>query len=345
MNKKMIPVLIVLLVIVIALGAFTVIRKIRGIEQNPENTVGNTGGNLNNGGYFCETADSIYFANFYDEGTLYCMNKDRSNIRKLSGAAVGYLNNGGNYLYYYQLNSSAASSLGFVVRVSGLYRSNLNGEQVICLDKVDCDRVTLIGNYVYYTKAVDGMDTLCLHRISTDKKNQTILTDYLLNPASASDSLIYYNGTKEDHYLYTYDTRTGLSNLIAEYQMWDPVYYSGSIYFLDLSHNYRLCRLSLSDGSLTVLTEDRVECFNVGGGYVYFQTTDAKNPALYMNSIEGGEPVLLAEGVYHNLSIAGGYVYFTGFQTDIPMYNAPLGSTSVTTFDDAKTVAMQEMAK
>ena len=345
MNKKMIPVLIVLLVLIIGLGSFAVIRRVRGIEQNPEETVGNTGGNLNNGGYFCETADSIYFANFYDEGTLYRMNKDRSDIQKLSGAAVGFLNNGGNYLYYYQLNSSAASSLGFVVRVSGLYRSNLKGEQVICLDKADCDRVILIGNNVYYTKAVDGMDTLCLHRVSTDKKHQQMLTDFLLNPASAVNGIIYYNGTKEDHYLYTYDTRSDLSTLVAEYQMWFPVYDNGSIYFLDLSNNYRLCRLSLSDGALNVLTQDRVECFNVANGYVYYQTTDPTDPALYMTTSDGGEPVRLADGVYHNINIAGGYVYYTGFQTDIPMYTAPLGSASVSTFDEAKAIAMQEMAK
>ncbi len=344
MNKKMIAVWIVLLSVVIGLGTFVIIRRVRGIEQNPPDTVGNTGGNLNNGGYFCETADAIYFANFYDDGTLYRMNPDRTDIRKVNSAAVSYLNNGGNYLYYYQLNSLAASSLGFVARVSGLYRSNLNGGQVLCLDKVDCDRVVLVGNDIYYTKAVDGQDTLCLHRVSTDKKRLTQLTDYLLNPSSAANGVIYYNGTKEDHYLYAYDTATDLSTLVAEYQMWFPVYENGNIYFLDLSHNYRLCRLSLSDGALTVLTGDRVECFNVSGGYVYYQTTDAEDPALYM-TVAGGEPVRLADGVYHNINIAGGYVYFTGFQTNIPMYTAPLGSAQVSAFDDAKTVALQEMAK
>lgn len=41
-------------------------------RQSPE-TVGNTAGNLNNSGYFCEYDGTVYFANAYDSNTLYSM--------------------------------------------------------------------------------------------------------------------------------------------------------------------------------------------------------------------------------------------------------------------------------
>ncbi len=342
-NKSIFIVAGIAILIIGAFVTFIIIRS-RGIAQNPEDLVGNTGGNLNNGGYFCEGDNCIYFANAYDQGCLYMMYPDFSNITRLSGASVAFLNLGGDYLYYYQKNSSAASSLGFVVRVSGLYRSDLWGSHVMCLDKIDCDMATLIGNRVYYSKAVDGQNTMCLHSITTAKQDKKMLTDFQLNPASAYNGLIYYNGTKKDHYLYTYDTRTDLSNMVAQYEMWFPVYYGNSIYFMNLADNYRLCRLDLADGNLTYLSDERVDCFNVANGYAYYQTI-SKDPGLYMVSIDGSGKTLLANGTYHNINIAGGFVFYQDFRNDIPMYMAPLGSANVSTFDAAKEAAMQAIKK
>ena len=344
MNKKGLIVICIAVVLLIGLLIFSMIMKSRGIPQNPEDTIGNTAGNLNNGGYFCETDDAIYFANAYDEGTLYSMKKDLSDIKKLSGAAVQFINCGGSYLYYYQKDSSAASSLGFVVHMSGLYRTDLKGEHAVCLDKSDCEKVILIGNRVYYTKAVDGKTSMCLHSITTNKQDEQMLTDYLLNPASVSGGVIYYNGTQNDHYLYTYNTNTGRSSLVAQYDMWFPVLYGSSVYFLDLSRNYSLCRLDLMDGNLTVLSDERIDSFNVAGGYVYYQTV-GDDPGLYKVGIDGSNNELMSAGIFKNISIAGGYVFYQDFQSDIPMYMAPLGTTNVSTFEDAKAAAFRNLKK
>ena len=342
MNKKGLVVISIAVVLLIGLLIFSMIMKSRGIPQNSEDTVGNTAGNLNNGGYFCETEDTIYFANPYDEGTLYSMKSDLTDIRKLNGAAVAFINCGGSYLYYYQKNSSAASSLGFVVHMSGLYRTDLKGEHALCLDKSDCEKVVLIGNRLFYTKAVDGNTSMCLHSISTNKQNEQKLTDYLLNPASVTNGVIYYNGTQYDHYLYAYDTNTDRSRLVAQYDMWFPVLQGSSVYFLDLSKDYSLCRLDLMDNNITVLSDERVDCFNVAGGYVYYQTV-GDNPGLYKVGIDGTNNELMSAGIYKNISIAGGYVFYQDFQSDIPMFMAPLGSTNVTTFEDAKAATFRNM--
>ncbi len=343
MKKKGLVLIIIILILVLGLGVYIVLSNNKDIKPNPEDTVGNTAGNLNNGGTFCEADGKIYFANPYDENTLYKMNSDLTDITKLSGAAIGCLNCAGDYLYYYQKNSSAASSLGFVVHVSGIYRSDLSGNHVLCLDKSDCENLVLLGNNVYYTKAVDGMMTLCLHKISTSKKNPQMLTDFLLNPVNVSGTKLYYNGTQTDHYLYAYDTATDTSSLVAQHDMWFPVLDGGYVYFLDLSANYALSRLSLSDGSVTVLANERVECFNVSNGFIYYQTNDPETAGLYRMRTDGSDPALVSSGIYRNINIAGGYVFFQSFQTDIPQFMCPVGSTSVSNFDDAKAAAMKNM--
>ena len=47
------------------------------IPMNDDATVGNTPGNLNNGGYFCEMDGRVYFANAYDNFALYSMNPEQ----------------------------------------------------------------------------------------------------------------------------------------------------------------------------------------------------------------------------------------------------------------------------
>ena len=95
----------VLSVIGIALAVliFISVRNNR-IVYNNDNAVGNTAGNLNNGGLFCEYNDKIYFANPYDYNKLYVMDSDCTNAMKLSDDSVGSINVCGNYIYYVKNN-------------------------------------------------------------------------------------------------------------------------------------------------------------------------------------------------------------------------------------------------
>lgn len=314
------------------------------IEENPPGTVGNTAGNLNNNGLFCETQDLVYFSNAYDGGSLYSMKPDESDIKKLSNAEVSFLNFGGRHLYYYQKDSTGASGLGFVVHMSGLYRCEPDGDNVLCLDKSDCNTVVLLDNTVFYEKVVKGADTRRLYSIDTDKKNMQERTTFLLNPASAINGGIYYNGTVQDHYLYYMDAASGSSRLVYEYDMWFPTLCDNYIYFLDTENDYQLCRYSLAAGTAEVLTTDRVDCFNVYGSYIYYQKNDAKAPALMRMMIDGTNPELVAEGNYTDINITSQYVYFHAFGADTPVYRTPIGgAASVRTFENAKEAAYSNM--
>ena len=77
------------------------------IPMNPEGTVGNTAGNLNNRGLFCEYDGLVYFSNAYDRGALYSMTPDEQNVRKLGSVSVELLNAGGSFLFYFQSEEAA----------------------------------------------------------------------------------------------------------------------------------------------------------------------------------------------------------------------------------------------
>lgn len=331
------------LILIVLTAAYILNLYSQRVPDNPSGTVGNTAGNLNNGGYFCESDGTVYFANAYDGGTLYCMNPDESEIRKLNRSEVHQLNAAGDYLYYYQKNSSSYPDFSFLIRTYGLYRTNKKGRDPVCLDKSDCKNVALVDNTVFYSKPVDGAQTLHLFAVETDKKNAREIADYLVNPSSASSGILYYNGTEENHHLYAYDTATGSETLVKEYNMWFPTLHGQSIYFLNLEGNYELCRYDLYDDTITVLTTDRVESFNLTEYYIYYQTTDAETPALWRMELDGSNPEIVSEGVYRDINVTSQYVYFRSFAADMPMYHTPAdGAINVTTFDAASTAAIEE---
>ena len=137
--------------IFLAIILIVILSSIRlPMKKLPENTVGNTAGNLNNGGLFCEYNGKVYFSNAYDNGTLYVMNSDESEVKKLNDSNVSFLNASESYLVYYQSGSFSESGIGSIVKNNGIYRSNLEGKRVKALDDCVCTALILTGNQIYY---------------------------------------------------------------------------------------------------------------------------------------------------------------------------------------------------
>ncbi len=158
------------------------------------------------------------------------------------------------------------------------------------------------------------------YKLRTDKQEKELLANTGWNFACAlTDGSVYYNGTETNHYLYRYHTASDTSDMAWAGNLWYPVYDNGYIYYLDVAENYRLCRYSLSGDVVEVLTHDRVDCFNLAGGYIYYQKNSADEPALKR-------------------------VYFTAFESEAPVYRTPVsGPVSVSTFDAAREAAARNI--
>lgn len=312
------------------------------IPSNDISTVGNTGGNINNAGLFCELDGKVYFANSYDNHCMYSMNVDETDLQKVTTSGVSSINGAGDYLYYFMDSGSGGKGMGYVVRTLGVYRSRLDGSDSVCLVRDSCIAMQLAGDYLYYQR-YNNQDFTTLHKIKTDKSEDTLVYDGIINPASCNNGIIYYNGTEQDHYLYALDTRTDTVSTVYEGDLWYPVYYQDYIYYMDVSSNYRLCRYSLSAGTVEVLTNDRVDAFNVGGSYIYYQKNDKDSPALMRMRLDGSELEVVSEGIYSNINMTSRYVYFNDFFDEINTYRTPLdGPVSVSTFNAAKEAAFEQ---
>lgn len=340
MSTKKKNILIVCIVVIVLIILFAIAIFTGRVTMNDESTVGNTAGNLNNGGLFCESDGTVYFANAYDNNALYRMNPDETEVKKLNGNSVASINAGGKYIYYYMESGTNGKGLGFMGRTAGIYRSNRNGKHTACLDRTFAVTMQLCGNYLYYQDYNNKRGTQ-LSKIKIDKSDKTTVADYVINPASCVNGIIYFNGTQDDHYLYMLNTNNDSINSVWQGNIWNPIYQDGYIYYMDVANDYRLCRYSMSDNVVEVLTNDRIDFFNIYDYYIYYQTSSETEPALKRMYIDGSNAETVAEGVYENINITSQYVYFNQYGASVPVYKTnTFGSVNITTFDAAREAAM-----
>lgn len=340
-TQKNILIILISTVIIAAL-IFLVVLSGR-VPLNDENTVGNTAGNLNNNGYFCEHEGRIYFANAYDNYSLYSMNPDETDIKKLHSGASSFINAGGEFLFYVTAGNTESSDTGSFRGAYGIYRSKKNGKNVVGMDRCYVGAMQLCGNYLYYEK-IDTKTSMSLEKIKIDKKDkQTVNPNALINPNCYVNGRIYYSGTYEDHYLYALNTSNDSSSVVWEGNLWNPIYDGGYVYYMDVGNNYRLCRYSTFEDVVEVLTNERVDLFNVYGNYIYYQT-NTSSPALKRMYADGSSQETVREGIYQNINITSQYVYFNAFDAPTPVFKtSTFGPVNVTSFDAGMQAALKEM--
>lgn len=323
--------------LVLALGIVASIffssRNVR-IPKNPRGTIGNTAGNLNNGGLFVTRDNKVYFVNSFDNNTLYCMNEDETNIKKLSDAQPVNLLAAGNYLYFFQVGTASVEGLGSVRSPRSFVRCELNGSHATSIVRETIVNAQLVDDTLFLL----GSDEkgCYLFRIGTDRKNRVDLNRSIVNPSAVYDGKIYYYGTTNNHYLYTLNPETNSSSLFLDYNMWYPCIEDSYIYFMDIENNYRLCRYGMNSGVIEILTADRVQSYNIRNGYIYYQTM-GNNSGLYCMRSDGSNPFLLVNGEFTNISMTNSYVYFKNFFDPDITYHSPLGSFNYESFKAAGT--------
>ena len=330
MSKKMKYILIVVLLFVIFAGLVLITRFLDRIPANPPGTVGNTAGNINNAGLFCESEDMVYFSNPRDNGNLYSMTIDEQNITQLNSTTVRNILAGGKYLYYFQITASGEGGLGYVRSRNSFNRCLKSGKDATSITTDVVISGQLVGNYLYLLTA--GDPTPVFYKIKTDTSDRQVLAEYQVNPACARAGIIYYNGTQNNHYLYALNTDGDTVSELWEGNIWYPCLDGSYIYYLDVANNYRLCRYNMNQNIIEVLTNDRVDCFNVGGGYIYYQSNSTSTPALKMMGTDGSNPTVVAEGNYTNINMTSRYVYFQEFGVENSLYHCPLGGSSYSSF-------------
>lgn len=291
---------------------------------NPDGTVGNTAGNLNNDGRFCEYDGKVYFYNPFPGGGLFSMNLDESDLRRINTLETRNILAGGKYLYYFHTGRSTASSaFGNALGLKAFVRCKLNGSNPKNITTEVVLTGQLVDNTLYLLTSKNTGSSFS--KIGIDGSGQVTLANYAINPASVENGVLYYNGTRGEHYIYALDTASDVQSEVWKGNAWYPIAEGDYIYYLDVAENYRLCRYSRSQKVVEVLTNDRVDCFNVGSGFIYYQK-NSSSPQLKCMRVDGSSQKTIAEGNYTHINMTSRYVYFQEYGNDTTLYHSQLGS-------------------
>lgn len=334
MNKKRIIALIVG-ILIIGLLAFLFIKDNKA-PNNPPGTIGNTPSNLYNGGTFCQYEDLVFFANSNDGDSLYVMNKDETNAKKLNGTSVISINADRNRVYYSLSGKSTGSGLGYVRKSAGLYSCTHSGSNSLSYTFNPVAHASLCGNTLFYQNYEKNSGT-SLYAISINKKNDHQVINAMVNPSCVKDGYIYYNGVKDDHYMYILDASTEASTVFIEKEMYMPVFHDdGMIYYMDPTDDYSLCSINPQTGDITLLTDERLDFFNVYGNYIYYQVSVSQTPALHRMNTDGSSDFIVASGVYTDIQTTSEYLYFRPFDAEGITYHMSHSGGSVEPFVPSK---------
>lgn len=333
MNTKQKRIIIGIVVTLLLVTLFVIMIFLKRVSMNPDGTVGNTAGNLNNSGLFCEYNGTVYFANSFDGSSLYAMNPDETDIRRLASLEVQNILAGGKYLYYFQTGSTSTSGIGQVRGRRSFNRCDLYGKDTATLTTDVVVTAQLVNNYLYMLTSTNSGPSF--YKMKIDKTDKAVLSELSINPACAQNGVIYYNGVETDHYLYALNTANDTVSEVWAGNLWYPVLSDNYVYYLDVAENYRLCRYSLSQGVIEVLTNDRVDCFNIGGGFIYYQKNDSTSPQLICMRTDGSNAFPVADGTYTDINMTSRYVYFRAFDDHYTTYHSSLGSGGYAEFTAA----------
>lgn len=336
MNKKT-KTIVNTIVVVAVLTAVIILGKITSkLPKNPVGFTGNSAGNLYNKGLFVEDDKNIYFANLYDNGCLYRMDKNLGNIRKLSKDSVHYLNldNGSDFLYYSRVNylNNTLGGTGFDLATAGIYRYKIKNGSLTQFYRNTAGTVLLFGNHLFFqTHGDDGDFDLSGICVTTNKpKISPYSTGYFV-PVSTRDNLIFYSGVEENHCLYTFDVSSKETTLYADVDAYQPIATKDGVYFLSLSDNYSLCFLPNGETTPRILSDARIFTYNLSadGKTIYYQV-DKENSRICRFDPETGTETTLLTGDFCNLNTVSDYLFFTDYkEITCYCYNGKTGDLNI----------------
>jgi hypothetical protein len=303
---------------------------------NDEGEIGNTAGNIYNGGLFCEQDGKIYFSNDADDGSLYVMKSDTTNIKKLSDDKAVFINADENYLYYVRANNTRKnSSDGFLMFYNtGVYRINHNGSGLKAFTGNPGSYLMLSGNYIYFQR-YETEKGLFMYRYKIDTSEERLLINDAVIPTAVMNNSLYYAGYSNDHNINKYDLSSFTNNTAYDGNYGYPIFTGQYIYYMDISDNYKLYRMKADGSDKTLLVNKRCSTYNItnSGKYLYYQVDDTKKNSICRLNLETMEAETLLKGNFKQINVTDNYVFFKDFDNTNTFIQSADGIIDINTFN------------
>lgn len=278
------------------------------IPSNSPDTIGNTAGNLNSGGIFCEIDGTIFFSNPYDGGRLYSMKSDCTDIRYVSGDKASCINAAGQFVYYIK-NNGTSDDITVIFRsdLFGIVRCRTDGSDSDTLVSGYSTDLSLTGNTLVYNEN-DGTEATT-SSIDIRGENQKTVSRRNCSTASVMDGTVYYSNSGDNHSVYSLDLDDSTISLYMDGNTYMANMVGNELYYIDLDNGSALTKVNLDTYEQYVLSEDECTLYNVYNNIVYY-SVGGDNPSLKRMNTDGTDKTTVMEGSISTISCTSQYTFF-----------------------------------
>ncbi len=308
MKKKIIIVSILIVIAVAIFGTWFFGR----MEYNDQHAVGNTAGNLYNGGLFCESDGKVYFSNPYDKDSLYVMDVDGSNVKKIYNDKVSYINVYNDYIYYERFNHESSVEVVFRGALYGLFRIQEGDSKAEALHTGIVDNVALSGNYLYF-RSYDDKNLYQLYKVGIDGDDEIKISDRGYTPISISSGNIFFIEVDGNHNIMRLNTENDEITQYKTGNFYMPIVCNNYMYYIDLDNNRALSRMNMATEEKEVLSSDKVVNYNLSedSNVIFYQAENSLDDhKLVRMDLNGENAIDVVLGDCFNISITSTYTYY-----------------------------------
>jgi|GEM_PF-1642302 len=283
-----------------------------GLGLNTLNAIGNTSGNISNGGIASSSGGYLYVLN--EKYQLIRMEPDFSRYEILNYASTTCINVVGNHVYFVAKEDNS------------IYRVNLATKVKTKIVEHAVVTMQVVGDWIYY---IDKEDTNSIYSIKKDGTNKRKLTSQSSDDICIYGDYIYYN--VEDVGVYRMPLRGDTQELVFEHsvKISDINIIDDWLYFI--SDNQNIYRVNLNNlqsldavysGEVTNLIISDNRLYFIEGNQIIRTNLNASNPTTITGNKTDQFNVISTWIIYYHLEENCFYKISKYEDIDIPLIEA-----------------------
>ncbi len=284
------------------------------------NLVGNSNGNIVNGGLAALQGEVVYFRS-NEGGSLARGSLDGGGVKVISSDAAWFINVIGDWIYYsnrddnnrlYKIitDGSGRATLTdggswFVTVVEGwiyyisedddyqLAKIDLNGDNKTIISEDSAWFINIADGWIYY---INRSDQDKIYRIKTDGSEKTEVSSYAACCITTYDGLIYHSNEEDGSKLYSIKPDGSEQKALTDHPAWFINAENGWVYYVNEDDNFTLNKIKPDGSGRVKLTNDSARYVVLIDDWVVFLDY-AEEDSTYKVRLDGTEQSYVESGL------------------------------------------------
>ncbi|WP_066172551.1 DUF5050 domain-containing protein [Bacillus marinisedimentorum] len=281
-------------------NTLTILGGTSAVKDNVKNDisslyVGNSVGNIINGGVVAQDGDWIYSIN-YD--SIYKVKTDGTNKTKITSDLAEYINVTDGWIYYSNISDGRTT---YKIKTDGTNKTKLSG--------TSGSYMNVIGDWIYYINYREGNKGI--FKVKTDGTNLSKIKEgYFTELNVVNDWMYFVDTTGVDNRLYKMKTDGSSLTEIYNGHFTDINVVGDMIYYIDQFENSSIFKMKTNGSNRTKITNVTSNRLNVSGEWIYFRNGDDHNKIYKIRTNGTGKAKVNNDIWSREINIVGDWIYY-----------------------------------